>query len=127
MLPIGNGRSAAKAAQVRHHICRFGNVLIFLAAWTGGGMNTNSTGSTLAWAYSTKAVTTPADPQSTFQEHDVFGIYGRINRMSRNASLTLPIGQDFSASHASAANYDQWKIGQPGTEPTDPTDPGDVS
>ncbi|KAF9561718.1 cellobiose dehydrogenase [Agrocybe pediades] len=55
-----------------------------------------------AWAMSTIAVDTPADPQSTFQEHTDFGFFGL----------------DYSSAHVSDAQYSQWASGGTGSVPT---------
>ncbi|TFK37026.1 cellobiose dehydrogenase [Crucibulum laeve] len=48
-----------------------------------------------AWAYSSVAVDTPSNPQSTFLEHTDFGFFGL----------------DFSTAHVSAALYNNWAAG----------------
>ncbi|KDR70281.1 hypothetical protein GALMADRAFT_894992 [Galerina marginata CBS 339.88] len=51
-----------------------------------------------AWAWSSHAVDTPSDPQSTFIEHDDFGFFGL----------------DYSLAHVSSAQYNLWASGGTG-------------
>ncbi|KAG6820015.1 substrate-specific activator of APC-dependent proteolysis [Arthromyces matolae] len=51
-----------------------------------------------AWTYSSVAVDTPSNPQSTFQEHTDFGFYG----------------MDYSSAHVDAATYANWAAGGTG-------------
>ncbi|KAF9447344.1 hypothetical protein P691DRAFT_821966 [Macrolepiota fuliginosa MF-IS2] len=69
-----------------------------------------------AWVFSSIGVDTPADPQSTFQEHTDFGFFGL----------------DWSQAHASADDYNNWAAGGTGggtptttisTPTTTPTQP----
>ncbi|TFK97716.1 cellobiose dehydrogenase [Pterulicium gracile] len=71
-------------------------------------MPTNA-GYALAYAFSTTAgPTTPSNPQSDFQEHTNFGIFGA----------------DLSTAHASAANYENWSTGGTGGGGGGPGGPG---
>ncbi|KAG8687354.1 hypothetical protein FRC12_017219 [Ceratobasidium sp. 428] len=45
-------------------------------SWTGGGAMTTNGVQVFGWAYSTVAVDTPSNAQSTFQEHTDFGMWG---------------------------------------------------
>ncbi|KAL0958866.1 hypothetical protein HGRIS_014182 [Hohenbuehelia grisea] len=71
-------------------------------SWSGGGSIPVDAGGVLAWAMSTTAVNTPADPNSDFAEHTDFGFFG-IN---------------FANAHASATDYTNWSAGGTGGGPT---------
>ncbi|TRM59052.1 cellobiose dehydrogenase [Schizophyllum amplum] len=65
--------------------------------WTGGSIDPDGSGAP-AWAFSSEPVDSPADPDTDFSEHTDFGFYGL----------------DFSAAHASQADYDNWAAGGTG-------------
>ncbi|KAL1757668.1 cellobiose dehydrogenase [Schizophyllum commune] len=65
--------------------------------WDGGSLDPTGSGAP-AWAYSTKAVDDPSDPDSDFAQHTDFGFYGL----------------DFASAHAAQADYDNWAAGGTG-------------
>ncbi|KAL0571438.1 substrate-specific activator of APC-dependent proteolysis [Marasmius crinis-equi] len=65
--------------------------------WDTGSLDTNG-GGPGAWVVSTAPVDNPSDPNSTFEEHTDFGLYGR----------------NYADSHASADDYARWAAGGTG-------------
>ncbi|KDQ52894.1 carbohydrate-binding module 1 protein [Jaapia argillacea MUCL 33604] len=64
--------------------------------WTGGSMDVTSAGA-WAWAYSSVAVTTPSDPNSSMEEHTDFGFWGQN---LQNAHVTQAVYNAYLAGTA---------------------------